>query len=694
MRKKILSIGIATLLLVSMLCVGGFGVSAAAVTGGTMTELKTADQVAALGDSLIAGKTAILPEGYGDIGVEKLKTLTDGLCRTIHGGDYANIKPAGFVNGSEALTMRLWFDLGSAQRINRLLVASSHHNPYQIFTGSFYIADDAEELFTADHQALYYNYGVKGCYGYGDVATNGRAVRPVMLFDLSACYTGRYIGFEIVKPAAANMEGESWGLGFLISELAAYYNAPADGVINTAVSALPEEPSLIAGKIAKKGAGQQDRDNTQLSALTDGNLSTTYSTDSGTVNDGWARLTFALDSTAFIDRVLIASMITESKYYLFKGEVYISEEESTLWDEENRVITYDYGQSNAARNYLYTLPEAHSGKYIGFKTWVNGTEWWSAARFGQLAVYGSQPTDLIAGKIAELGAGQTNRGGEIAYLTDGDRNTVFATDTGDAIDGWGRLIFTLDDLSDIEKFTVTSTNEGSNFHLYAGSIYVSDDKSTLFEDKNKVVEYNYGQGNAARSYTYSLEQAKRGKYVGFTVRTDGKDWYYCARIAELNVYGTVCDNPLVSIGAQLRNPGATDRYDLRFKFGVANQGIDYADREVSYAANISGATVTVNGESRTVVELGAIVSNDPAAANGLTLAMVTGKKTLRAVAKNLYKVEDGMAQYTAVITKIPKDQTGTNLYAVPYVTYQTGDGTATVYGELLTRTVGEFLESE
>lgn len=268
---------------------------------------------------------------------------------------------------------------------------------------------------------------------------------------------------------------------------------------------------------------------------------------------------------------------------------------------------------------------------------------------------------------------------------------MFATDTGDAKDGWGRLIFTLDDLSDIEKVSFTSSAEGSSFYLYKVAVYVSDTKAELFNEKNRVVNHNYNQGEVDRSYTYTLEQAARGKYVGFTVRTDGEGWYYCARIAELNVYGTACDNPLVSIGAQLRNPKATDKYALRFKFGVANRGIDYADREVSYAADISGATVTVNGESRKVAELGAIVSNDPAAANGLTLDMLS-KYTLKVVAENLYEVEDGMAQYTAVITKIPADKTGTNLYAVPYVTYETDNGTATVYGELLTRTVAQFLE--
>ena len=49
MCKKLLSVGLTALLLVSMLCVGELGVSAAAVTGGTMTELTTAEQTAALG---------------------------------------------------------------------------------------------------------------------------------------------------------------------------------------------------------------------------------------------------------------------------------------------------------------------------------------------------------------------------------------------------------------------------------------------------------------------------------------------------------------------------------------------------------------------------------------------------------------------------------------------------------------------
>ena len=125
MCKKLLSVGLTALLLVSMLCVGELGVSAAAVTGGTMTELTTAEQTAALGDSLLAGKTAILPDGAAGTDLEK---ITDGQCDTIHGTSRATVKPAGFVNGTEALTMRLWFDLGSARQLNRLLVACSSLN--------------------------------------------------------------------------------------------------------------------------------------------------------------------------------------------------------------------------------------------------------------------------------------------------------------------------------------------------------------------------------------------------------------------------------------------------------------------------------------------------------------------------------------------------------------------------------------
>ena len=266
--------------------------------------------------------------------------------------------------------------------------------------------------------------------------------------------------------------------------------------------------------------------------------------------------------------------------------------------------------------------------------------------------------------------------------------------------GQVKIYFDLEGTYTLDTMKIVSAGATQHKYIYNIAVYAAATPEALFSSDSQVASLNTGYNkNTNKTNTLTLDTATvTARYVGFAFYTPAayetswtNFWNGQVQVEELAVYGTACDNPLVSIGAQLRNPKATDKYALRFKFGVANQGIDYADREVSYAADISGATVTVNGKSRTVVELGAIVSNDPAAANGLTLDMLS-KNTLKVVAENLYEVEDGMAQYTAVITNIPADKTGTNLYAVPYVTYETDDGTATVYGELLTRTVAQFLE--
>lgn len=559
-KRKWLAGFSAAVLLVTSLAVGlVFHASAAEITGGTMTELTTADQVAALGDSLIAGKTASLPDGATGTDVEK---LTDGLCGTIHGPNQANIKPAGFVNGSEALTMRLWFDLGSAQRINRLLVASSSLNPYQIFTGSFYVADAVEELFTADHQALYYNYGAKGCNNWGAVATNGRAVRPVMLFDLSACYTGRYIGFEVVKPAAANMEWQPWDAGFLISELGVYY---AD-VTKAAVSDLPEDESLIAGKVAKSAATQ--RINGDVNVLTDGKLDNQV--DSGAdsnQNDGYTRLIYTLDAPASINRVLIASAGADKNYYLYKGAVYISNEESTLWDDANLVFEYNYGQGKAERNYLYTLAEARQGKYVGFKTYIKSeistVNWYDVARFSELGVYAYPETNLLAGLTAEKGAGQTDREGKLENLTDGNPDTSYATDSGSINDGWTRLLFDMGGEMALDRIELTSRNGQASEYIFRAEIYVGNNKATLWSLENRVESFDYAQGEAPRTLTCTPETAARGRYIGFKTWVNGDSWYYCARFGELAAYGQeAAPEPEISLIAGKipeKGDGQTDR---------------------------------------------------------------------------------------------------------------------------------------
>ena len=82
-KRKWLAGVSAAVLLVTTLAAGLVFHASAAVTGGTMTELTTAAQVAALGDSLIAGKTAELAEGAQFVDGHGAEYMTDGLCAAL-----------------------------------------------------------------------------------------------------------------------------------------------------------------------------------------------------------------------------------------------------------------------------------------------------------------------------------------------------------------------------------------------------------------------------------------------------------------------------------------------------------------------------------------------------------------------------------------------------------------------------------
>ena len=52
-------------------------------------------------------------------------------------------------------------------------------------------------------------------------------------------------------------------------------------------------------------------------------------------------------------------------------------------------------------------------------------------------------------------------------------------------------------------------------------------------------------------------------------------------------------------------------------------------------------------------------------------------------AKNLFDVQSGVATFTAVIIRIPERHLDTAVYACPFVEYETEDGSAFLYGTVL-----------
>lgn len=139
---------------------------------------------------------------------------------------------------------------------------------------------------------------------------------------------------------------------------------------------------------------------------------------------------------------------------------------------------------------------------------------------------------------------------------------------------------------------------------------------------------------------------------------------------------------LYSLGTSVRggnNPG------LRFGFTIANQGIDYANplnedgTRTNYArGDLSQATVLVDGTQHRVLDMGVLISVHEDA----VLAGIGGGAT-KVEAKSLFEVQSGVATFTAVLVKIPENHRETPVYACPYVQYETEDGSAYLYGTVL-----------
>ena len=709
-RSKWLAVFSAVVMLVSLLATGVVFQASAATTGGFMTPLTTQAEVDALGTSLIAGKTAQLKTGAQFMDGYGPEYMTDGGIAALNSdASEARIQWDNFDYGKTAATVYLWFDMGSVQTVNRLLICSKMANPYQLYNGQVFVGDAVDTLFADDaKKVLSYDYGASGAWG--DVNTNGREVRPIMQFSLSENCQGRYIGFAFYKPYFGDMGWTNMAQGIVVSELGVYY----DPSINA-------RASLIAGKEPVPVSTTQTHAQTQEKVtgltvienganLTDGSDETGSlylpgcypHSDSNAHQTGQVRFYFDMGASYTVDQIDLASTGTQDKY-VFNGTVYVADSPESLFADANAAASFHKGYNGNTEKRL-TLSAYKTGRYVGFALYspaaweTNWTNFWSGrVQLEELAVYGeAYVPSLIDGKTAELGAGQTNRGGEISYLTDGDTSTQFATDDGSDNNGYAQLTFTLDELTDVEGFTIVSVGDDATYYLFDGSVYVSDSKEELWNAENRVVSYNYGQGNAQRSYTYTLDESVRGKYVGFTARVDGEGWWYCARFAELKVYGTACDTPFVSKGSQLRIPDAANRYDLRFLFGLSNDGVAYAHADPvtagNYTADIREATVTWNRETHKLLKMGAVVSNDPAAAaDGLTLEEVNGGRVQDVEAKNLFRAENGMAFYTATVVRIPAAAVNQELYAVPYIVYETAEGTATAYGTMMTRTVAQLL---
>ncbi len=141
---------------------------------------------------------------------------------------------------------------------------------------------------------------------------------------------------------------------------------------------------------------------------------------------------------------------------------------------------------------------------------------------------------------------------------------------------------------------------------------------------------------------------------------------------------------LISGGETSRTEEQKTGLGLAFKFDIAASGIGIQEDTIN-VVDLSGATVTIGGESYKLVEFGALASNDATIGtdeDAFTMDNLSGK-TIKVSAKYLMELEADSATYAVRIINIPAENADTTVYARAYYVYEDAEGNlVTVYDDI------------
>ncbi len=496
-------------------------------------------------------------------------------------------------------------------------------------------------------------------------------------------------------------------LGLLLPAGMLPTSAAEGDLVITPVTTVPTETNLLQGLTPTSGdknaTGGTVATNSDNAILTDGAFTNAEDRDNTCWVSNWTakKLCWDLGRTAEITQFLMGS---DSDEYVYNKSlnIYVSDDKATLFDEKNKMIA---ATGITRKNNLFSIEgTTFTGRYVGFENpdITDQAPFWGSVRFGELGVYGSYTgeaptvitpattmpteTNLLQGLTPT--SGDSNAGNhqfqDFDILYDGQ----FATsDTATRwMVGWqGRkLCWDLGKTTEITQFLMGSEYESAQWNKSL-NIYVSNDKATLFDEENKVIE---ATGITGQNNLFSKQGVTFiGRYVGFQnpdVFDDDTTFWGSLRLGELGVYGTPLATPTAELTPQLRDPEGGDTYDLRFRYSMpGTSGVKYLHGNPQtandYTRDITNAMVEVNGKQYTLVEFGAIVSIK----SGETMTLdALNDYTKDVPAKRLYDIADGTVTYTAVVTGIPAANKETPIYSRSYMTLSDGTTTFTLYGSI------------
>ena len=140
---------------------------------------------------------------------------------------------------------------------------------------------------------------------------------------------------------------------------------------------------------------------------------------------------------------------------------------------------------------------------------------------------------------------------------------------------------------------------------------------------------------------------------------------------------------LKNSGTSIRDVDDNNR-GLAFRFAVNVSGAEFVKGNQYVSGSGSMQLFKYDGAIGTLIETGAIVTNQAAIGEGdMTLDDVDGSKTIKIPAKYITHYEDNGDMFFAVrIINIPDEHVGTQIYARPYYTYECNGEQVTIYGNI------------
>ncbi len=469
----------------------------------------------------------------------------------------------------DTLRPTITWDLGAEYELTKFLVGSESGSEQYIREVEIYVGNDKATLYDAANLAI--------------SATDMGSAQNHTLGMTVSTFKGQYVGFRF----SITKQGPDWEQ-LRLGELGAYgtkITVPDVLQVETTTT-LPTETNVLTGATAT--------DVSSPAKLTDGVLctgessrwmQTYYTTTRPTV-------TWNLYGVYKLNKFLVGSE-SGSEQYIREVEIYVGNDEATLYDAANLAISAtDMG---SAQNHTLAMSvSTFEGQYVGFRFSITkqGPDW-EQLRLGELGAYGTkigegtggpkpfepnaltsftgfdsetEMNTLVNGqKNLILGEGIKNKpphllqngttsklSGEESWLSDGfvhfgtgaDKpadNTVSKTPLYYNEDGKQYFGY---DLRGTVKFTGILVSgikaEEAYYRNQSATIYVSDDAATLFDEESCVGMADFGSTYTGVYIDLSALNVS-GRHIAIIVPGD-PSWKY-VRVNELGIYGSYTDGP-------------------------------------------------------------------------------------------------------------------------------------------------------